>query len=164
MAQIHCHDVETEVNCSADKIYDLFKNNMIQFPKIFPEAYKSAEVLEGDGKSVGTVRLWKYVLGGSPDVLEAKETIKAVDDENRSITLSIVEGDVMNHYESFDVTVTVTPKDGVECGCLVKWSVECGHMDNINSEDIPANSTPDAYKDVLAALSQVCASHLLDLA
>ncbi|KAK9091600.1 hypothetical protein Sjap_024777 [Stephania japonica] len=57
---------------------------------------------------------------GGPEVLVAKETIKAIDDENWSITRSVLEGDLKSMYKSFDLKMQVTP-DGEE-GSLVKWT------------------------------------------
>ncbi|OVA01725.1 Bet v I domain [Macleaya cordata] len=150
IAQIQSHPVETEVKCAADKFYGWFKNNMTDLTKIQPHIYKSVEVLEGDGKSVGTVRLWKYVIPGlSPDdVLVAKETIKAMDDKKRSITFSVMEGDLLKTYKSFDATVTVTPKEGVKDECLVRWCMDC---EKENEEIIIP--IPDAYLDLVALMS-----------
>ncbi|OVA01726.1 Bet v I domain [Macleaya cordata] len=149
--QIQSHPVEAEVKCSADKFYGFFKNNITDLIKLQPHIYKSVQVLEGDGKSVGTVRFWKYVVPGiSPDdVLVAKERIKAMDDEKRSITFSFIEGDLLKTYKSFDITMTVIPKEGtVEDECLVKWCLDCGKENN--KEVIPV---PDAYLELLALMS-----------
>lgn len=56
-------EVEVEVKSPADKFFDAIRNSTVIFPKAFPNQYKSIEVLEGDGKSVGSIRLIKYAEG-----------------------------------------------------------------------------------------------------
>ncbi|KAF5194181.1 hypothetical protein FRX31_016232 [Thalictrum thalictroides] len=55
-------DIETEVKCPPHKFYEMIKYTFHHLPLVFPETSKSSEILEGDGESVGTIRLWKYVL------------------------------------------------------------------------------------------------------
>ncbi|MCL7049319.1 hypothetical protein MKW94_012016 [Papaver nudicaule] len=63
MAQIQKLGLEVaEVKCSATKFYGFYKNNITQLVKCFPEIYKSVQVTEGDGASVGSARFWKYEL------------------------------------------------------------------------------------------------------
>ncbi|KAK9106083.1 hypothetical protein Scep_022927 [Stephania cephalantha] len=72
----HVIDVESEISCPADKMYDLLKNQLTQLPVIFPEIYKNAQVLEGDGKSLGSVRRWTYVIHHTSDeILEVDEKL-----------------------------------------------------------------------------------------
>lgn len=63
MAQICRLELQTEIKSSPDRIFDIYKNKTSLMPKISPDKLKSIEVLEGDGKSVGSVRLWTYVMG-----------------------------------------------------------------------------------------------------
>lgn len=63
MAAIDKLDVEVEVKSHADKFWGLIRESVTVLPKAFPIDYKSIEVLEGDGKSVGSVRLVTYGEG-----------------------------------------------------------------------------------------------------
>lgn len=65
MAQLRRLHLETEIKCSPDKLFDVYKNKIGLLAKISPDKLRSIEVLEGDGKTVGSVRLWTYVLGKS---------------------------------------------------------------------------------------------------
>lgn len=56
-------EVEVEVKSSADKFWRALRDSTDLFPKIFPDEYKSIEIVEGDGKSAGTIRLLKYAEG-----------------------------------------------------------------------------------------------------
>ncbi|KAI3908484.1 hypothetical protein MKX01_009286 [Papaver californicum] len=126
MAQTHKLCVENELkNCSADQFYRFMMNEMTTLPQVLPHMYKSFEILAGDGKSVGTVRLAKIVIGTFPEAI-VKEKIVAVDDESRTVTISIIGGEILQMYPKFEYTLTVTPvvTQGREQSCLLKYSAE----------------------------------------
>ncbi|RZC88500.1 hypothetical protein C5167_016300 [Papaver somniferum] len=152
MAQIRKLELEVaEVKCSATKFYGFYKNNITQLVKCFPEIYKSVQVTEGDGASVGSARLWKYGLDGLRHTL--KERTVAVNDESKSITWNFYGGELMNYYKSFGFKlVSVTPKG--EGRCSVKWAVE---FEKAN-EDVPS---PTAYINLLDKITQGLPSQLL---
>ncbi|XP_026383789.1 MLP-like protein 31 [Papaver somniferum] len=134
---LESHPVEVEVMCSADNS-------------------TSVELLEGDGKSVGTVRLWKYALPGHPadEIFTVKETIAKMDDENRSLTLNVLEGCVLKTYEGFIVTVSVTPKEGAEDSeCIVRWILDLEK----EHEDVPH---PHLYMELVDFISKELGSLL----
>lgn len=56
---------ETQPKCSPHKFYKMLKYSLRRLPNIFPEYYKSHDIIEGDGQSVGSVRHWKYILPGN---------------------------------------------------------------------------------------------------
>lgn len=56
-------EVEVEVKATPDKFWGAIRNSNELFPKVFPQQYKSIEILEGDGKTVGSVRLVRYAKG-----------------------------------------------------------------------------------------------------
>ncbi|KAI3894155.1 hypothetical protein MKW92_036527 [Papaver armeniacum] len=153
---LESHPVEIEVMCSADKFYGLFKEDMTQLVNHFPQYYKSVELLEGDGKNVGTVRLWKILVTGHPadEIFTVKETIAKVDDENRSLTLNVLEGCVLKTYEGFIVTVSATPKEGAEDSeCIVRW---CFDLEK-EHEDVPH---PHPYMELVDFMSKELGSLL----
>ncbi|CAH8253474.1 unnamed protein product [Arabidopsis lyrata] len=49
------------------------------------------------------------------------ERIEAVDLENKSMSYSIIGGEMLEYYKTFKGTITCIPKDG---GSLLKWSGE----------------------------------------
>ncbi|RVW17010.1 MLP-like protein 43 [Vitis vinifera] len=98
-------ELQTEIKSSPDRIFDIYKNKTSLMPKISPDKLKSIEVLEGDGKSVGSVRLWTYVMGGA---VIAKDKIVAIDEEKGSMTFDLIGGEVTNYYKSFKATIEAT--------------------------------------------------------
>nr|GLL31984.1 MLP-like protein 423 [Ipomoea trifida]GMD13391.1 MLP-like protein 423 [Ipomoea batatas]GMD19563.1 MLP-like protein 423 [Ipomoea batatas]GMD21206.1 MLP-like protein 423 [Ipomoea batatas] len=113
-------EVDVEVCIGADKFWHSIRDSNTLFPKIFPEVYKTIEVLEGDGKAIGSIRLIKYGEG-APLLTFAKEKIDAVDDEKKTVSYHVLEGDILKHYKHFKAFLCVTPKGD---GSLVKWWCE----------------------------------------
>lgn len=63
MAQLHKLELQTQITSPPEKFFDIYKNKTYLMPSISPDKLQSIQVLEGDGKSVGSVRLWTYVMG-----------------------------------------------------------------------------------------------------
>ncbi len=113
-------DVEVEMKSAAGNFWDAIIDSANLFPKASPQVYKNIEVLEGDGKSVGSVRLVHFGEG-SPVVRSAKEKIEAVDTEKKTLVYSVIDGDVLKYYKTFKAHTEVAPKGD---GSLVKWLCE----------------------------------------
>ncbi|RZC58188.1 hypothetical protein C5167_005495 [Papaver somniferum] len=150
MAQIHKLGFETEIKCSADKYFGLFSYKITQLPKLFPNIYKSIEVIGGDGTSVGSTRLWKFFKDGKE--MTVKNRVTSFDKEKRSITVEVFEGEVMKNYKSLSAKLDVVPKKyAAGNGILVKWSLE---FEKVN-DDIP---NPTAYLDALRVTTKEVSS------
>ncbi|KAK6139240.1 hypothetical protein DH2020_027013 [Rehmannia glutinosa] len=133
-------EVEVEMKSKADKVWENIRESATVFPKALSNHFESIEVLEGDGKSVGSVRLVKYQPqpGISAEITKpAKEKLEKVDAVNKSIIYSVIEGDVLKCYKNFKGCLHVSPKGD---GSLVKWWCEFDKA----SEDIP---NPDFLRD-----------------
>lgn len=74
---------------------------------------------------------------GSPLVKVSKEKIDSVDEAEKFVTYSIIDGDLLKFYKNFNGCIKVIPKGD---GSLVKWS--CG-FEKV-SEEIP---DPHVIKD-----------------
>ncbi|KAJ8641223.1 hypothetical protein MRB53_017917 [Persea americana] len=68
-------ETEEEIKSSAEKFWGAIKDNTDLLGKIFPEVFKSIQVAEGDGKSVGSIRHIKYAEVS----LSATLAIKGID-------------------------------------------------------------------------------------
>ncbi|EOA36287.1 hypothetical protein CARUB_v10010538mg [Capsella rubella] len=112
--------VEVEVKSPAEKFWIALGDCINLFPKAFPHDYKTIQVLAGDGNAPGSIRLIIYGEG-SPLVKVSAERIEEVDLEKKSMSYSIIGGEMLEYYKTFKGTITVTPKDG---GSLLKWSGE----------------------------------------
>ncbi|KAK9114892.1 hypothetical protein Syun_021689 [Stephania yunnanensis] len=154
MAQLsrqHVLEVESEIKCPADAFYDLLKNKIIDTPILFPEIYKSSKVLQGDGKSLGSVMHWVYVIDAKSDqYLEVKGKLTEADDEKRSLTYTAVGGDLLKTHKSFAARVSVTPKS--KESSIVKWSII---YEKLNEDD----PNPLPYCDIFAGITSKYDAH-----
>ncbi|GMI87639.1 MLP-like protein 31 [Hibiscus trionum] len=53
----------------------------------------------------------------------AKQVVEEIDDENKSIRFKILEGDLMEEYKSFVITLQTLPKKEGK-GCIAHWTLE----------------------------------------
>ena len=113
-------EVEVEVKCAPEKFWQSLRDSTTLFPKALPQEYKSIEVLEGDGKAVGSIRFIHY-SDGFPIVTSTKEKIEAVDEENKTVSYEVIGGDLFKYYKSFKAHFSVIPKGE---GSIVKWASE----------------------------------------
>nr|XP_043638986.1 MLP-like protein 423 [Erigeron canadensis] len=139
MATIGKLDVEVKVKSGADKFWKTILESTDIFPKVCPDLYKSVQVLEGDGKSVGSIRLVNFAEG-SPIVKSAKEKIEELDEGKKKVAYSVVDGDMMQYYKSFKASLEVIPEGE---GSIVKWACEFEKA----SEEVP---NPDMIRDFAA--------------
>ncbi|PIA62156.1 hypothetical protein AQUCO_00200275v1 [Aquilegia coerulea] len=106
MEKVEC---EIEVKSPADKFWEGLKDSTTIFPKIFSHRFKSIEIVEGDGTSAGTVRLLTYVEG-TPFITFAKEKVELVDDENKILGYSVIDGELTTLFKTLKVSLQVVPK------------------------------------------------------
>ncbi|KAA3482943.1 MLP-like protein 423 [Gossypium australe] len=124
--QLH---VDFELKSPAEKVWGTIRDSTTIFPQALSHDYKSIQVLEGDGKAPGSVRLINY-SEGSPIVKVSKERIESVDEAENKYVYSIIDGDLLKYYKTFIGKVIVVPKGE---SSLVKWSYEFEKA----SEEIP---------------------------
>ncbi|GMH27627.1 hypothetical protein Nepgr_029470 [Nepenthes gracilis] len=130
-------ELVVEVKSSPDKFWESLRNTETVFLKVFPETYKSIEVVEGDGKSVGSARLFKFAEG-IPLITTSKERIDEVDEAKKTMGYSVIEGELLNYFKSFKAKVAVAPK--APEGSVVTWTCEYEKT----SEEV---SEPEHLKD-----------------
>ncbi|KAF3947509.1 hypothetical protein CMV_026367 [Castanea mollissima] len=81
-----------------------------------------------------------------------KEVLITIDDKNRSVTLKVIEGLLMESYKSFKFIVQATPKDE---GSLVHWTLIHEKLNvNVPDPNTMLQFAIDQTKDVDAHLTQ----------
>ncbi|MGI4370303.1 MLP family protein, partial [Klebsiella pneumoniae] len=78
---------------------------------------QSVNLHEGDWGTVGSVISWNYTIDGKEKT--AKDIIEAIDEETKSVTFKVVEGDLMELYKTFIIVVHVDTKGENN---LVTWT------------------------------------------
>ncbi|KAL7132291.1 hypothetical protein ABFS83_12G063200 [Erythranthe nasuta] len=97
--------------------------------------------------TVGSVIYLNYTHDGKERV--AKEIIEAIDEEKKSVTYKVIEGDLMELYKTFKLTVHVNTSGDDN---LVTWTFEYEKL----SEDIP---DPHTLMDFCLAMTKDIDSH-----
>ncbi|KAF7849987.1 hypothetical protein BT93_L0057 [Corymbia citriodora subsp. variegata] len=148
MAQMRKLEKQAQIKSSPEKLFDIYKNKIDLMPKISPNKLRSIEIIEGDGKSVGSVRLWTYFLG---DSVIAKDKIDAIDEGNKSITFEIIGGEVTKYFASYKANIQLVSEGQSN---FVKWSVEYEKK----NEQVP---DPHPQLDFLITMAKEVDSYLV---
>ncbi|MGJ2918475.1 MLP family protein, partial [Salmonella enterica subsp. enterica serovar Paratyphi A] len=86
---------------------------------ISPAKIHGVDLHEGDWGKVGSVITWNYTHNGKKQ--SAKDIVEAIDEETKTVTYKVIEGDLMEQYKNFKATVHVDTKGESN---LVTWTFE----------------------------------------
>ncbi|PON94454.1 Major latex protein domain containing protein [Trema orientale] len=114
-------ETDVEIKASANKFHDIFKHRPHHISNVSTDKIQGCDIHEGEWGTVGSVIYWNYFHDGKPRV--AKEIVEAIDDEKNLITFRVIEGDLMEHFKTFKLTIQANPKTEGE-GCVVHWTLE----------------------------------------
>ncbi|XP_022143401.1 MLP-like protein 34 [Momordica charantia] len=142
MAQIGKLSVAVQMKSSAEEFYGFFRKKMDHLVQMFHEKVKSFKFLEGDDFTPGCLMHWSYDIVGPA---EAKAEVADLDEENKSITYQVVEGDILSQYSLFKIKFQASD-DVVGLGATVNWSIEFEKAD----ENVPS---PEVYLEFLSKIS-----------
>ncbi|XP_068331769.1 MLP-like protein 31 [Pyrus communis] len=156
----NCGKVEAdiEIKASTAKLHEMFTHEpQRQSTSHKPHHISNAsnrniqrcDLHEGDWGTVGSVVYWNYFHDGKAKF--AEELVEAIDAENNLITFKVIEGDLLEHYKSFKVTIQATPKGE---GCNVHWTMEYEkHHDDFEDPHTLLQFAFEVSKDIDAHLT-----------
>ncbi|XP_010415784.1 PREDICTED: MLP-like protein 43 [Camelina sativa] len=144
-------ETEVEIKASAGKFHHMFVERPHHVSKATPDKIHGCELHEGEWGKVGSIVIWNYVFDGKARMV--KDRIEAVEPEKNLIKFRVIEGDLMEEYKSFFVTIQVTPKHG-ESGSVVHWHFE---YEKINEEVVH----PENLLQFAVGMSKEIDEHLL---
>nr|KJB30767.1 hypothetical protein B456_005G160800 [Gossypium raimondii] len=85
---------------------------------------------------------------------KAKEVVEAVDPDKNLVTFRVIEGDLMEEYKSFVITIQVSPKSEGS-GSVVHWTLEYEKLHGgIAHPETLLQFVQDISKDIDAHLTQ----------
>ncbi|MED6107761.1 hypothetical protein PIB30_017253 [Stylosanthes scabra] len=143
--------VEVAIKVEASKFFHILAKELHNIQNIC-ERVHGANLHEGDDwHHPDSVKHWTCLIDGK--AITCKEKIEAIDEEKKSLSYKLFDGDVGLNYKVFKVNVQVTETNNNE-GALVKWSVE---YEKIN-EDV---KTPYAYLEYYEKGTKEIDDHLL---
>lgn len=150
MAKMQKMEGQIEVNCCANKLFQMFTEKQEHIPNLCSHIISNVEAHHHDWISVGTTRSWNYVLEGKCQYMTERHDL--VDEENKTIHSTIIEGDMMKNYKEMTAKFQAIPK-GDNC-CLVKWTLEYDKLnESAHSPHIAMNFLLNLSKDLAARLA-----------
>ncbi|KAI9071873.1 hypothetical protein K1719_002598 [Acacia pycnantha] len=101
-------ETDVHIKATAEQFHDVFCSRTHHIAKVCDKV-QSVDIHEGEWGSQGSIIFWNYIHDGKKCV--AKELVESIDKENNKITFKVLEGDLMEHYKSFRITVEVFPEE-----------------------------------------------------
>ncbi|XP_028759033.1 MLP-like protein 43 [Neltuma alba] len=144
-------EIENEIQTPASKFFHLFTKQLHHVQNITDHIHVG-ELHEGeDWHNIGSVKQWSYTVDGK--VVKCKERIEVYDEVNNIIKFDLFEGDLMEQYKSFKITLQISDK-GAGGGAVVKWIIDYEKL----NEGIP---DPSGYLDYVTNVTKDADAHLL---
>ncbi|CAO2812939.1 unnamed protein product [Amaranthus hypochondriacus] len=112
-------EIEIRV-AGGDVFHELVHEKPHEISNIHPELVQGCDLHDGDFGTPGSIICWNYSIDGKPQV--GKEIIEMVDKENKTVRFKLIEGDLLEDYNSFVLTYQVIP-EGEELS-KVRWIFE----------------------------------------
>uniref|UniRef100_A0A6N2KY52 Bet v I/Major latex protein domain-containing protein n=1 Tax=Salix viminalis TaxID=40686 RepID=A0A6N2KY52_SALVM len=138
--------IETRIQCSTGSFYKFFKKQASMLPSVCGAIVQTIGLADGNRSWVNTVGSRKVIEILAADSCAAdtaekfKYVVDAVDDRAKKITYKVLEGSLLQTYDSFTVTLQVTS------GSTAKWTVEYVKKD-------PRGEDPDFYLDLFRTIN-----------
>ncbi|XP_057781595.1 kirola-like [Salvia miltiorrhiza] len=108
-----------EFKAGGDLFHEIYMQKPNQVSIASPDKVQGCDLLEGQFGQVGAIIYWTYTHDGKEET--AKEVIQSIDKEKKMIKFKVLEGDVMELYKDFVITLHVEDKGDIE---LVTWTLE----------------------------------------
>ncbi|XP_073023425.1 MLP-like protein 28 [Primulina eburnea] len=124
---------QIQIKSGGDVFHQLYKHKPHEVSKICSNLVQGCDLHQGSWGEIGAVICWNYMIDGEQRV--AKEIIEAIDEEKRSITFKVIEGDLMEFYKSFKVILHVETSGNTD---LVTWTLEYEKMNEDIEEPFPS--------------------------
>lgn len=140
---------QTEIKSDGDVFHQLFSYRPHQIPAISPTHVQGCDLHGGDWGSAGSVIFWNYTRDGKQE--EIKVIKEAIDEEKKSVTFKMIEGDLMELYKKFVVTLHVDTKGQSN---LVTWTFDYEKL----NENVP---DPNSVMDFALKVTKDIETHHL---
>ncbi|KAI4385868.1 hypothetical protein MLD38_003857 [Melastoma candidum] len=104
-------EVDIELWSPADDFYNLLVNDTHHFITASPDTVQALDIHEGDGYTTGSIKSWTYCVepGGAKEIF--KERV-VVDEQNKTMEMVAVSGNILEQYKTYKLVYTVFEKDG----------------------------------------------------
>ncbi|CAI9785454.1 unnamed protein product [Fraxinus pennsylvanica] len=140
---------QIDIKSDGDVFHEIFRERPHHLSGMSPANIQKCDLHEGQLGTVGSVIYLNYTHDGKDRV--AKEIIEAIDVEKKSVTYRVIEGDLMELYNNFTLTIHVDTNGDDN---LVTWTLEYEKK----NENVP---DPNTLMDVCLAVTKDIESHHL---
>jgi hypothetical protein len=123
---------QINIKSDGDVFHEIFRDRPYHLSTMSPTNIQNCDLHEGDWGTVGSVICFSYFHDGKDRV--AKEIIEAIDEGKKSVTFKVIEGDLLEQYKNFTVTVHVDTSGEDN---LVTWTFDYEKLD----KDVPEPNT-----------------------
>ncbi|KAL1539370.1 MLP-like protein 423 [Salvia divinorum] len=147
-------EIELELKTSPEKLWKNLKEFVTLLPNAMPDVYEGINVIEGDGRSVGSIFVSTFKPSEmKPVVSISKERLEIVDDGKKILSYSFLEGEILENYKNFRVVIYVGSSTKSD-GALVKYTAEF----NKANEQV---ADPHIFKSFVVKLFMAIDAYLL---
>ncbi|CAH1414575.1 unnamed protein product [Lactuca virosa] len=140
-----------EIKCHRHQVFELFKHRPHDTSVADPETIEACHLISGEWGVPGAVVQWFYYHDGKKETV--KEIIEEVDDELHKIVFKVIEGDILEVYNSMSFILTTRDVGDKK---FVIWTIE---FEKANAS-IP---DPISYLDLVCGLARNIDAHFLNL-
>ncbi|XP_057781598.1 kirola-like [Salvia miltiorrhiza] len=108
-----------EFKAGGDVFHELFRYKPEHISKATPDKVHGCDLHEGQFGHVGSIICWRYTHDGKEK--RAKQVIQSIDEDKKLIEFKMLEGELMELYKDFLITIHVETHGGID---LVTWTLE----------------------------------------
>ncbi|XP_027087727.1 major allergen Pru ar 1 [Coffea arabica] len=141
MAPITCN-YEVASSVPPARLFKAFILDDNLIPKIFPQAIKSVEIIEGDG-GVGTIKL--ITFGEGCHIKSAKHRVDGLDKNNFTYTYTVTESDAFS-AELEKITCVIKIEASADGGSICKTSSTYHIKDSVQVTEEQAEAGKEKIK------------------
>ncbi|KAL6529171.1 hypothetical protein OROGR_014794 [Orobanche gracilis] len=110
---------QINIKSDGDVFHEIFRERPHYISDMSPTHTQKCDLHDGDWGKLGSIIFWNYTHDGKERV--AKEIVESIDEDTKSVTFKVIEGDLMELYKTFKLTVHV---DTTRDDNLVTWTFE----------------------------------------
>jgi hypothetical protein len=79
----------------------------------------------------------------------AKEKVELADDENKVVSYTVVDGELVNFYKNLKITLKVVPAKEGDAGAVINWTVEFDKAsDQVPEPDVIKETATKTFHDL----------------
>ncbi|XP_074306662.1 MLP-like protein 43 [Silene latifolia] len=122
MSKVYKFEEKIEMNCSAQKIFDMLKVEKHDVTEVLSHKVPNIQARQGDWCTVGSTRKWDFIIGEKSTYLI--DRLEALDEKNLKLTRSVIEGEMMCYCKTVLMHAQVIPKGYDDKSCVLKFVME----------------------------------------